>query len=172
MNKPNTKKIATMALMIAIEIILTRFLSIQTPIVRISFGFIPIAMIAMIYGPIYAGLGAAIADLIGVMLFPTGVFFPGFTATAFLSGFAYGIFLYNRPKSLVCVCVATMIVTVGLQLGLDTLWVQILTGKGYIALLPTRILRTLIMTPVQIICIRLFANKRLNLRIGGKPIYE
>ena len=38
-----TKTIAFVGLLVSMEIIFTRFLSFQTPIIRIGFGFIPIA---------------------------------------------------------------------------------------------------------------------------------
>ena len=145
--------------MIAIEIVLTRILSIQTPTIRISFGFIPIALIAMLYGPLYAGFVAAISDFLGIMLFPVvGAYFPGFTLTAFLMGITYGLFLHKHQKNMERIVAAVLIVVVVLQLGLDTFWIQIITGQGYIALLPFRILRTAIMIPVQIICIRFVVN--------------
>ena len=161
MKKPQkltVKKLMTISLLIALEIILTRILSIQTPIVRISFGFLPIVIMAMMYGPVYAGIGAVIANLVGVTLFPIA-FFPGFILTAFLSGIVYGLVLYNRPKCMKRIVIAVLIVTVILQLGLDTLWIQILAVgtlsiEGYLALMPMRIVRTLIMAPIQIISIR------------------
>ena len=168
--KTSTKKLTQIALLIATEIILTRCLAVQTPIVRISFGFLPIAVIAMLYGAVYAGVGAAIADLIGITLFPTGMFFPGFTLTAFLTGVTYGCLLHNNPKNLTCICTAALIVTIGLQLGLDTLWIRILTGNGYLALLPARTLKVLIMTPIQILCIRFVANDRFYQKFGGQSI--
>ena len=41
-----------------------------------------------------------------------------------------------------------------LQLGLDTLWLVMITGKGYLALLPTRAIKSLVMIPVQVLTIR------------------
>ena len=159
MKKFSTKKLVTIALMITIEIILTRFLSIQTPFFRLSFGFIPVVIVAIMYGPLFAGVGSVIADFIGIMLFPiVGAYFPGFTLTAFLAGLVYGIFLYNRKKNLWQIVAAAFIVTVILQLGLDTLWLQMITGQGYLALLPVRVLRTLIMLPLQVICIQVIVR--------------
>lgn len=84
--KFDTTQLVTLALLIAMEIILTRMLSIQTATIRLSLGFIPIAVIGMMYGPIWGGISAAIADLIGVFLFPVaGPPFLGFTLTAFFN---------------------------------------------------------------------------------------
>ncbi len=151
----NTRKIIFLSLFIALQIVLTRFLSIQTPIVRIGFAFLPVAVCAMMFGPLWGGVTAAIADVVGMMLFPAGgAYFPGFTLTAFLSGAIYGIFLFEKPKTLVRISIPVIIVSLLVNLGLDTVWLWILTGKGFIALLPARAVKSLIMIPIQITMIR------------------
>ena len=69
--------IPVVALLMALEIILTRFLSINTPIVRIGFGFVPVSLTAIMYGSLWAGAAYAIADVIGALLFPIAGYFPG-----------------------------------------------------------------------------------------------
>ena len=157
--KFDVKKLIQISLLIAIEVILTRFCSIQTPIVRIGFGFLPIAIIAMMYGPLSAGIAYTIGDLLGVVLFPSGAFFPGFTLTAFLTGIVYGVFLYNKPVTWYRIIGAVLTVCFVLNLGLDTYWLSIIMGKGYIALLPTRIMKAVLMVPVQTIIIGIIWNK-------------
>ena len=184
MKKITLKEMAILALLIAMEVILTRFLSIQTPVVRIGFGFLPIVIIAMLYGPVYAGVAAAMADFLGAMLFPIGAYFPGFTFTAFLIGLVYGYFLYKKKpqniedtetieskgttnkatlvRDLLRISAAAFIVTVILQLALDTLWISIITGSEYMVWLPLRAVRTAFMLPIQIILISLvMASKQL-----------
>jgi ECF transporter S component (folate family) len=147
----NTKMLVYMSLIIAMEVVLTRFLSIQTPIVRIGFTFLPIAISAMMFGSVFAGMAAALADTVGMMLFSSGgAYFPGFTITAFLTGAIYGLFLYKKPKSLARIIIPVAIISIVVNLGLDTVWLWILTGKGIMAILPTRILKCLIMIPIQI----------------------
>lgn len=158
-NKFDVKKLIQISLLIAIEVILTRFCSIQTPIVRIGFGFLPIAIIAMMYGPLSAGIAYTIGDLLGVALFPSGAFFPGFTLTAFLTGVVYGVFLYNKPKTWPRIIGAVLTVCLVLNLGLDTYWLSIMMGKGYVALLPTRIMKAALMIPVQSLIIGIIWKK-------------
>lgn len=158
-NKFDVKKLIQISLLIAIEVILTRFCSIQTPIVRIGFGFLPIAIVAMMYGPLSAGIAYAIGDIIGSMLFPSGTFFPGFTLTAFLTGVVYGVFLYNKPVTWVRIVGSALTVCMILNLGIDTLWLSIIMGKGYLALLPTRIIKSILMVPVQTIIIGIIWQK-------------
>ena len=157
--KFDVKKLIQISLLIAIEIILTRFCSINTPIDRIGFGFLQSAIIGMMYGPLSAGVAYAIGDLLGVALFPTGSFFPGFTITAFLTGIVYGVFLYNKPKTWPRIIGAVLTVCLVINLGLDTLWLSILMGKGYIALLPTRIMKAVLMIPVQTFIIGIIWKK-------------
>ena len=148
------KTITYMGLFIALEVILTRFLAIQTPIVRISFTFLPIALSAMLFGPLFGGIAAALADLVGMMLFPSGPFFPGFTLTAFLTGATYGLFLYKKPATLVQISLAVIVVTVVITLGLDTVWLWLSTGQGIWAILPVRIIKALIMARIQVTVIQ------------------
>jgi len=145
----NARRLAQVALLIALSIILSRFCSISTPIVKIGFSYLPIVITAVLYGPFYAGAGFALADLIGAILFPIGAYFPGFTLTALLSGFVYGGLLYRRPISLVRCLVAALIVSVAFNLGLNTFWLMIITGKGYLALMPARIAKCLVTVPLE-----------------------
>ncbi len=95
-SKNKVKVLVNVALLVAMEVVLARFLSINTPIVRIGFGFVPIAICGMLYGPMMAGVAGAMSDIIGAVLFPTGAYFPGFTVSAALTGIVFGLFLYNR----------------------------------------------------------------------------
>ncbi|WP_455544469.1 folate family ECF transporter S component [Intestinibacter sp.] len=162
MKNNNVKKLVEISLLIALEVILTRFCSINTAILRIGFGFLPIAIIAMMYGPISAGVAYAVGDILGMMIFPSGSYFPGFTLTAFLTGIVYGVVLYDKndllerkAKSWVRIILAVCIVCLGINLCLDTLWLYILTGKAYMVLLPPRIIKVAIMIPIQTILIKL-----------------
>ena len=168
MKKISTKALVQIAMLIAIEIVLTRFFSIQTPILRISFGFLPMAIIAMLHGPLLAGISYAVADLIGVTLFPAAAFFPGFTLSAFLTGVIFGIFLYEKPQNLIRVIISVVVIAIFIRIGLTTLWVQMITGRGFIALLPARVTAALVMIPIQIICIRAVASERFYAIFGGK----
>jgi len=95
--KLKTKDLVIMAFLMTTEIIFTRFLAIQTPVVRIGFGFLPMSMMAILYGPFWTGLAYVACDLLGMAIFPRGVFIPGFTLTAFLTGVIYGLVLHNKP---------------------------------------------------------------------------
>lgn len=145
--------------MIAIEIVLTRFFSINTTFLRIGFGFLPISMIAVMYGPIWAGAAYAVGDVIGAFLFPSGPFFPGFTLTAFLTGLVFGIILYQKDVTWKRALLASSVVVLLLNLVLDTYWLSILYGNAFIGLLPARIIKVAFAIPVETVLITTVWNK-------------
>jgi ECF transporter S component (folate family) len=164
--KKNVSLLAFMALFVTLEVILTRFLSIQTPILRIGFAYLPLAVSAMMLGPIYGGVAAAVADVVGMMLFPSGAYFPGFTLSAFLSGVGYGIFTVKRKDTL-HIAIGVLLVSILVNLVLDTVWLWMITGQGYLALLPVRVVKIGIMIPIQIATIKIiwrYAVSRVNFR--------
>ena len=142
--KSNTKRLVVLAFLIALEIILTRFCSIQTPIVRIGFGFLPVAMMGILYGPLWAGIGYAAGDVLGMLIFPSAAYFPGFTLTAFLTGMIFGFFLKGKEITWKSVLPARL---------------SILMGDGYLALLPARILKCVLMLPIHLILIPFVWNR-------------
>lgn len=151
-----TKKMILSALMIALSIVLTRFLSIKTPFLAISFSFVPVMLSAIWLGPKYTCLIAGIADLIGAILFPFGEFFVGFTVSNVLSGLIYGLILYknngelSKKSLLIRLIISSLAVTIIINTGLNTLWLVIMYDKAFIALLMARIVKELIMVPIQV----------------------
>lgn len=158
----NTSRLITIAFLIALEIILTRFFSINTPILRIGFGFLPVAMTGILFGPLWAGAAYALGDILGMMIFPSGPYFPGFTLTTFLTGLTFGLVLHNHPVTWRRVLLASSIVCILINLGLDTLWLYIMMDDAVVALIPTRIAKAVIMLPVQVILIPAVWNRLLS----------
>ena len=157
------KLLPMMGVLIAIEIVLSRFLSINAWNLRIGFSFVPIAIAGMLLGPLSAGIVAAVADVLGAILFPTGPFFPGFTLTAFLTGVIWGIFLYRKQTPL-RILFAVLINQLILSFLLNSLWISVLYGSPFMPLLATRIIQTAILIPVQFIVIGALM-KTLGVRI-------
>ena len=66
--------IVLLALLLALNVVLSRFLSIATPSAKIGFSFLPEALAAAIYGPLGGMTVAGLGDLVGALLFPIGVY--------------------------------------------------------------------------------------------------
>ncbi|MBR2559621.1 MAG: folate family ECF transporter S component [Firmicutes bacterium] len=153
----STKDLVIMAVLIAVEIVLSRFLSISAWNTKIGFAFVPVVIAAVLLGPVYAGIVGAVADLLGAVLFPIGAYFPGFTLTAFLTGLVYGLFLHKEqtiPRVIGAVAINQGI----LSLFLNTFWISVLYGSPFKPLLITRLPQTGILTVVQIVVIIVIAK--------------
>lgn len=153
------RMLVTMALLIAMNVVLARFLGIQTPLVQVSFSFVPVVLAALLYGPVPAAIVGAMGDFLGAILFPAGAFFPGFTLTAFLAGLVYGVFLYKKPAAVWRAVAAVLLITVFLNMGLNTLWLWITVKDGVWGILMNRIPKYFLVAPVQILVIRALSGR-------------
>ncbi len=164
----NAKTLAIMGLLIAAEIVLSRFFSINAWNIRIGFGFVPVAFAGILLGALPAGIVAAAADVLGALLFPTGPFFPGFTLTAFLTGVVLGAFLYEKQTYPRIVC-AVLLNQLLLSWLLNSLWISILYDSPYLPLLGTRLIQIAILVPVQIIVIGTL-TRTVRVALGSEMI--
>lgn len=162
-----------LSLLVAMDVVLNRFLSFDTDILRVSFGFIPQSFSAILFGPLVGGISSAIADIIGMIIAPKGPYFPGLTLSSLLTGIIYGLFLYKKPKTLPRITLAVLFIVLFVDLGLNTYWLTILWGKGYLLILPTRVIKSLLVLPVQVSSIYLlwryagnFVEKNMIYKLG------
>lgn len=152
------KNIAIIAVLLAAEIILSRFLSISTPIMKIGFAFLPMAIAAGTLGTGSAVIVGGMGDFLGAILFPIGPYFPGFTLTACLRGLCFGLFL-NKSAGIKRIVPAVLINELVGSVLLNSLWISILYGNAFIGLLPTRLLQAAVMSVVQVACLLLVFTK-------------
>lgn len=149
----NTRKLVILSFLTALTIVLARFLSIQTPILRISFEFFPIVVAAILFGPVGAGITAVIADVVGAILFPAGTFFPGFTASAFLTGLIYAFFFYKKEITFFRTIMGVLTKLLIVDMVLVSIWLMILFKMPLEALVPTRLIKLAVMLPVEAILV-------------------
>lgn len=158
----NTRNLVRAAFLTAISIVLTRFLSVTLPItglpaIRVGFGRAPIVMSGLLFGPILGGITGAAADVIGMLINPTGVYHPGFTISAILDGVIPGLLaiLYRRRAkhanyfTVGRIFTAEFILTILNSIILNTLWLTQLLGRAYMILLPARLINALVNLPIQ-----------------------
>lgn len=153
-----TLKLVLVGLLVALGVVLTRFLSIETPIVRIGISFIAIAAAGILLGPVHAAFVGALIDIVGYALKPTGPYFPGFTISGALHGLSYGLLLHCRRPKLWRVLTTSTISAFIIGGFLTSLWLAVLqSGRAFAAvyqsILLTRVLPALVLFPVQIILI-------------------
>jgi ECF transporter S component (folate family) len=154
-------------MLIALEIILSRFLSINTESIRIGFGFVPMALCGMLFGPIWAAAAYAVADILGAVLFSYG-FFPGITLSAFLTGLVFGVFLHGEGvRFFPHIIVAVLINCVVISLGLTSYWLALAQGVPYFARVITRLPQCGAMIVIQFIVIPILVKLAGALRKTG-----
>lgn len=159
-----TKKLVLSALLLALTIVLSRFLSINTALLSIGFSYVPIALSALWLGPKYAAIISGLADLIGALLFPFGRYFVGFTISAIITGIIYGLVLYNNEKEfsnkelIIRLIIACLLVKLLIGLGLNIIWLKITSGSAFIVILSTRVIPKIVMLPIQVITLFVLVN--------------
>ncbi len=137
-----TTTLVVCAAMIALEIILCRFVGFTSDAVRFSIDFLPIVVVGMICGPVWGAAAYAVGDLLGSLLFPMGPINPGITLVAALVGAVYGLVFYRRDLSgkriYLFTAVAAAIVFI-IKLLLTTFFLAWMYGAPYTGMMVTRI---------------------------------
>jgi ECF transporter S component (folate family) len=148
-----TKKLRSIigaALLIALSLVLDRFFTIiVTPTIHINFSFITKAITGALYGPVVALYAGALNDVVAYVAYPKGAFFIGFTISAAITGMIYGLFLYKVRLRWWRAIAAQGVVTVVVNLFLNTIWLSILYDKAAIPLFAARLVKNLAMLPLE-----------------------
>lgn len=178
MQKISTKTMVSLSVLVALQVILTRFCSINAWNVRIGFGFTTLVIAAVLHGPAAAALVGGLGDLIGSLAFPSGTYFPGFTLTQVLMGLSFGLALYRRPAAGEETAAAHFTDSVGslrsllgagplsarmtlavlfnqlvLSLLLNTFWISVLYGSDFRGLLSSRAMQAAVTAPIQLLTV-------------------
>lgn len=161
----NLKTLAMASMLLAIAVVLGFYTLQLTEFIKIGFAYIANELAGMMFGPVVGSLIGGLADVLKYLVNPTGPFFPGFTISGFLGGLIYGIVLYKKPLSIKRVIVANALVTVLINLLLNTYWLTLLYGNAFMALFPARIIKQLVMLPIEVILFYAVARVLVKARI-------
>lgn len=145
------KCLTVTGVLIALDIVL-KMVSIKvTADLKITFSFIALATIGMLFGPTVSFLAGAITDILGYFISPEGGFNPLFTIIEAVGAMIYGVFLYdirsidlkwskpfrrtdrNVKKEIVVICISgviTGLVFMGAMFGVTQLFSQMVDDEG------------------------------------------
>ena len=143
------RTITTASMFAAIGVILGAYTIQVGNYLKIGFSGIANQFVYYLFGPVVGCFYGGALDILKYLVKPTGAFFPGWTLSAMAAGVIYGCFFYKKPLSLVRVFVAELTVSIICNMLLGTLWLQIMYGKAFFAILPARVIKNLAMWPVN-----------------------
>lgn len=135
-----TYKVVLSGILIALSIVLTRLLSINIDqYIRISFGFVPIILAGILVGPYFGFAVGALADLLGCLLFGVPPY-PLITLTSALVGLLSWLIyrMSGRIKEWARILLTVTLIQIICTILLQTLWLSMLLGQGYMVLMPWR----------------------------------
>ena len=122
------RTITTASMFAAIGVILGAYTIQVGNYLKIGFSGIANQFVYYLFGPVVGCFYGGALDILKYLVKPTGAFFPGWTLSAMAAGVIYG-----------CFC----------NMLLGTLWLQIMYGKAFFAILPARVIKNLAMWPVN-----------------------
>lgn len=167
--------IIIIGILMALHIILSRFLSINAWNIKIGLAFLATLMGAYLYGPLGGALVGGLGDFMGAMLFPIGAYFPGFTLNCAMTGLVIGLLLY-RSRSFKRILIAVMIDQLVISLWITSLWISVLYGSPYwpvvISRLPQITLMLVIETIVSTLVLRTMDQINVRQMLGIEPVVK
>lgn len=183
----STKMIVTLGFLIALSIVLERFLGFMpTPNIRIAFGNLPIILAGLMFGPIAGGIVGLVSDFLGTTLYSPFPWFAPMALTPIIMGVVpslIGKLLKKRNHMLIFVMMILPAEILGPMLW-TTLSLQWLNGVAFFVNLPIRVPVKAAITVVDILLVYLlyksgifytlgldkFGGKKNELR-GNAPIH-
>ena len=150
--------IAICAMMLALRVIFGVFANSLLPFlpyVKVGLTFIPIVIVAILYGPVCAAIVSAAGDILSIILNnPTGfAITPGITVCCVIEGILYGVVLYHTACKLYKAIIAQAAVIVLCTIPLNTLALYLLYHFPFEEIL---FYRTVVLIPfgaVQVVAI-------------------
>ena len=123
--------IAICAMMLAVRVIFGVFANSLLPFlpyVKVGLTFVPVVIVAILYGPVCAAIVSGAGDILSIILNnPTGfAITPGITLCCMLEGVLYGVVLYHTACRLSRTIIAQAAVTLLCTIPLNTLALYLL----------------------------------------------
>ncbi|EGP5370387.1 folate family ECF transporter S component [Enterococcus faecium] len=145
----NARLLSTSALLLALDVILYK-IAIGPAYFQVTFGFLSMALMGYLYGPIWAGLLETLSNTLNFTIFGSGTFQVAFLITAFLGGFINGLFLYHKKINLLSVIAAQLLIMIPVSLFINSWLMSVLFGADFKVIFLGRVIRNMIQNPIQI----------------------
>ena len=169
-NHQQVKRLTLSAMCVAASIVLCRLYvsPSATTGLRFEIGFLPILLVAHLYGPLYSGMAYMLSDLIGALL-TTGIN-PFITLCKVAVGVLMGVFFYRRKLTVLRSLVAFTLIAVWVEFLAMMLVFRYAFGMPWLTAFYQRALTAFIMLPVRIVLA--YTLGKLLTERRGKIFYE
>ena len=139
----HVQTLAVCAMLLALRVVLgifSNFTLAIMPFVKIGFSFIPIVIVAYLYGPVCAGIVSGAGDILSIIISNPTAFSmnPALTAWYVWEGILYGMILYKSDMSLKRIIISKVAVLVLCTLPLNTIVLSGMMNIPYLQLLQYR----------------------------------
>lgn len=151
MKNKRVGSLVILALMIGLNIVLSRFVSIKAMNFKISFTFLTIVLSAYFYGYYGAIMVALFGDLLGALLFPIGPYNPLLTLTSIMCAIVYAYFFYKKDLSNKNIILACLINRFIISLFINTTIISLMYNLSFKATFITRIYSSTVMFVVEVL---------------------
>lgn len=135
------RSIDIIGVLMALEFAISPFSFYLIPqVLRVGFAFIPVTIRSFLFGPVASAGAGALMDVIKFYLNPNSGanFHLGFTFTAALAPFIYGLVLYKKPLTWQRLLVANVLVGIIVNMVLNTYWIAQLQNIPFVTAFATR----------------------------------
>ena len=166
----SVKTLVFLALLVAIQLVLSRVLVIDLGVYRITLGTVATVLAGLWMGPVAGGVEGAVADIIGCFMKGYGVN-PLITLSAVtwcvVAGLAGKLMVEkSRKVKTGIMCAAIVIAGVVGTLGLTTAGL-VMIGASFYAIMPGRLVQFAIMTPIYCVLTSLLYFSPLTSMVVG-----
>ena len=160
------QKLCIAGLLVAMAIVLDSVGQIVfTPTNKLTLTFLPISLCGMLLGPVYGGVAGGLADIIGYMIGgqALGAYIPLLTIPVILQGILAGFMLRplmgscTKPQFITRIVLYRVAVNVVCNILLNTWFLAIVSGTGYLGMLITRLPKYMIIPFVEMFLLALVA---------------
>lgn len=166
--KLSTINITTLAVVLAFRIIFAFIPAFSYgQYVEFGVGFIGAALTGALFGPWYAMIVGVAADLITTSM-KGYQFFIGFTFSAALGGFIYGLMLWRKDTTWLRVFITVLLITLIVNLGFNSLWIRIMYGQAWLVFMPARIIKNAISLVLNTVVLKLLLSHPTTQRLINK----
>ncbi len=145
--------LAICSLMMALNIVLGYFTIQFSAYLRIGFGFMTQPIIAIFFGPLVACVTGIIQDIISLLLRPTGPYNPIYSLSIGISAIMYGMMLYKKNPSFMRILLTKLLVIIVGNIIFNSIALAPTVGSGLIGILPSRLLKNIILFPIQTVIV-------------------